>query len=388
MGEIDVTILMPCLNEERTIAGCIQWAWETLDLLEKKHGLTGEVLISDNGSSDDSVKIAEKKGARVIHCMDRGYGNALIFGVRHARGQYIVMGDADMSYDFRESAAMVEKLHLEGYQLCMGTRLKGNIKPGAMPWKSRIGNPLLSGTLNLLFRSGLSDAHCGLRAFTRKAFDRMKLYSSGMEFASEMLVKASILNLKRTEVPISLNPDGRDRPPHLRPFRDGWRHLKFMLIYSPRWLLFYPGIVLMLLAFIGGVILTTTPVTIDGVVFDVQTMLLAGLCFMGGHMLFTTALVARYFASIEGMLTQNRLNLYLVEFLRFNKAMGIFCVSSLFSAILIGVPTIQWMVSGFPSLDNTITLRWIIPGLVVFIFGLQIFVSGVMLELIDQSKRK
>ncbi len=225
----------------------------------KKDGLSTEILISDNGSTDGSQKLARSLGARVTECPHRGYGNALIWGGREARGRYIVMGDSDASYDFRDGAKMVRKL-TEGYELCMGTRLKGTIMPGAMPWKNQhIGNPILTGILNLFFRSGLSDAHCGLRAFTKDAFSKMQLESQGMEFASEMVVKAAILNLKRTEIPTTLHKDGRDRPPHLQPWRDGWRHLKFLLVYSPLWLFFIPALLSLLVG--GGIIalLLSTP---------------------------------------------------------------------------------------------------------------------------------
>jgi len=241
---VDVSFLMPCLNEEQTLPECIRTAHEAGGMLGDL-GLTYEILISDNGSTDSSVELSESLGCRVVHCPDRGYGNALIFGCKNAAGTYIIMGDSDASYDFREGVAMVMKMR-EGYDLCMGSRFKGKIEPGAMPWKNRyIGNPILTGFLNLLYRSGLSDAHCGLRGFTRSAAERMRLESRGMELASEMVVKSAILGLKRTEVPVTLHRDGRDRPPHLRPWRDGWRHVKFLLTLCPLWFYFLPAFLLM-----------------------------------------------------------------------------------------------------------------------------------------------
>ncbi len=259
LNSIELTIVMPCLNEIVTLPTCIQSAQKALDLLKEKN-IKGEIVVSDNGSTDGSQKMAHSLGCRVVNVTRRGYGNALIEGIKAAKGKYIVMGDADASYDFKEAVPMVLKL-AEGYELCMGSRFKGKILPRAMPWKNHyIGNPALTGILNWFFRSGLSDAHCGLRAFTKVAFEKMRLSSQGMEFASEMVVKATLLNLKRAEVPVTLYPDGRDRPPHLQPWRDGWRHLKFLLMFSPLWLFFVPaGIMLFFSLFIFTVLLLTPP---------------------------------------------------------------------------------------------------------------------------------
>lgn len=244
--EIEVSIVMPCLNEEKTIGACIRQAQAALE----RAGLRGEVIVVDNGSTDRSVEIAESLGARVVHQPKRGYGNALRKGFEEARGRYLVMGDADMSYDFGEAPRLIEKLR-EGYDLVMGSRFKGCILPGAMPWKNRwIGNPLLTGILNLFFGTRVSDAHCGLRALTKDAFQRMRLRTPGMEFASEMVVKAGLAKMRIAEVPITLHPDGRGRPPHLRPWRDGWRHLKFMLMFSPTFVFLIPGMTFMFFGFI------------------------------------------------------------------------------------------------------------------------------------------
>ncbi len=241
---MDVTILMPCLNEAKTLPSCVSQAFEALETLRTRFGLAGEVVVSDNGSTDGSQESARLLGARVVDCEERGYGAALSKGVLGAQGRLIVMGDADGSYDFRESVPMIEKL-LEGYDICMGSRFRGEIKPGAMPWKNRrIGNPVLTGILNLFFRTGLTDAHCGLRAFTRQAFLTINPTSKGMEFASEMVIKPTLLGLRCTEVPVTLHPDGRGRPPHLRPWRDGWRHLRYLVMLSPLWLYFVPAFAL------------------------------------------------------------------------------------------------------------------------------------------------
>lgn len=254
---IDVSIVMPCLNEEQSLGHCLERARLALEALAEQ-GLKGEIVVADNGSTDRSREIAIEHGARVVECPLRGYGNALRWGIVGSRGRFVVMGDADGSYDFTEAVPMIERL-LEGYDLCMGSRFQGRILPNAMPWKNRyIGNPVLTGVLNVFFRSGLSDAHCGLRAFSREAFERINPTSPGMEYASEMVVKAALLGLRRTEVPITLYPDLRNRPPHLRPWQDGWRHLRFLVMLSPLWLYFLPaGFLLLVGASILALLLAT-----------------------------------------------------------------------------------------------------------------------------------
>lgn len=229
---VDVTILMPCLNEAKALPYCIDVAKQTSETL-KARGLSSEILISDNGSGDGSPALAKRLGCRVTTCDKRGYGLALIHGCKEARGRYILMGDSDGSYDFREGVAMIEKLQ-RGFDLCMGNRLGGVIMPGAMPWKNmRIGNPFLSGILNFFFHTGMHDVHCGLRAFTKQAFSDMNLSAPGMEFASELVLKAATMKMKCAEIPITLHPDRRESPSHLRPWRDGFRHLLFILTFGP-----------------------------------------------------------------------------------------------------------------------------------------------------------
>jgi hypothetical protein len=247
---IDVSFVLPCLNEAQSLEACIGMAREAIDRLGARHGLRGEVVLADNGSTDGSQALARRLGARVAPIAERGYGAALRGGFTAARGRFLVMGDADGSYDFREAVPMVEAL-MAGADLCMGNRFKGGVAPGAMPWKNRyIGNPLLSGVLNLLFRTGASDAHCGLRALTKACFERLELTGAGMEFASEMVIKAALKRQVIAEVPATLSPDLRDRPPHLRPWRDGWRHLRYLFMLSPLWLFAVP-------AAVGGLTATT-----------------------------------------------------------------------------------------------------------------------------------
>jgi glycosyltransferase involved in cell wall biosynthesis len=246
-SSIDVTIVMPCLNEAEWLPACIANAKEALDAMRRELGLFGEIVVADNGSIDGSQLIARALGVRVVEVEQRGYGAALVEGFRSANGKYLIMGDADGSYDFRESVAMVRRLR-QGADLCMGSRFKGRIEPGAMPWKNRyLGNPLLTFIMNLFFRTRVSDAHCGLRALTKSCFERLALTGRGMEFASELIIKAALKGAKIEEVPATLSRDLRDRPPHLRPWRDGWRHLRYLLMLSP-WAFALPGALAIMLS--------------------------------------------------------------------------------------------------------------------------------------------
>lgn len=297
----DVSIVMPCLNEVLSLPHCIANATEALVQIKAQYGLSGEVVIADNGSTDGSQKLATDLGARVVDVAEKGYGAAIIGGFTEARGRFLVMGDADGSYDFRDSVAMIGKL-LEGADLCMGSRFKGGIKPGAMPWKNRyIGNPVLTGILNLFFRSGVDDAHCGLRAITKDAFLGLGLSGTGMEFASEMLIKASLRRIRIAEVPVTLSPDLRDRPPHLRPWRDGWRHLRYLLMLSPTWLFGLPalaalgfGLVLLLFSMTEFLIPGTAPQ------IGAYWTLLGSALVSIGHLSFLLALSAHLYGIRAG----------------------------------------------------------------------------------------
>src|SRR5271169_5433675 len=272
MSELLVTILMPCLNEAETLAYCVRQAVAAL----RDNNIAGEVVVADNGSTDGSQQIATDEGARVVPVPVRGYGAALLAGIEAARGQYVLMADADASYDFGQLPRFLTKLEA-GNDLVMGNRFSGEIKPGAMPPLHRyLGNPVLSYIGRLFFKIPARDFHCGIRAFRRDAILGLNLRTTGMEFASEMVVKSSLGNLRLAEVPATLAPDGRSRPPHLRTWRDGWRHLRFLLLFSPRWLFFIPGIVMIVLGLIIGGATATGPITIGGVTFDVDTMVAAG----------------------------------------------------------------------------------------------------------------
>ena len=294
---IELTVVMPCLNEAETISVCIKKAIQGL----AQANVRGEVLVADNGSTDGSQELATTAGARVVKVGTKGYGNALMGGIEAARGKFIIMGDADDSYDFTNLMPFVEKLR-EGYDLVMGNRFLGGIKPGAMPFLHRyLGNPVLSGLGRIFFRSPVSDFHCGLRGFAKAAYEQMDLNTTGMEFASEMVVKASLLGMSITEVPTTLSPDGRNHPPHLHTWRDGWRHLRFLLLYSPRWLFLYPGFLLIAVGILGMVWLWTGPRQCLGVTFDIHTFLYAAMFILIGFQAITFAVFSKVFAISVGL---------------------------------------------------------------------------------------
>ena len=294
-GSVEVSFVMPCLDEAETLAGCIEAAKRCIE----RNRLSGEIVVADNGSTDDSREIARRMGARVVDAPVRGYGAAIMAGFEAARGRYLVVGDADQSYDFEEAFPMIERLR-DGADVCMGSRFEGHIEPGAMPWLHRwVGNPALSLIGRVLFRSKISDFHCGLRALTKETFDRLRLRTTGMEFASELVVKATTLGCRIDEVPITLRPDGRSRRPHLRSFRDGWRHLRFLTTLSPRFTLFLPGLLLMTIA--GALLLRlyAGPLTIGRATLDIHAMQLAALAVVVGYQAVTIAIAARIFAVSE-----------------------------------------------------------------------------------------
>lgn len=298
---MQLTILMPCLNEAETLAICISKANSWIE----KSNIEAEIVIADNGSTDGSQAIAESLGARVVAVPQRGYGSALFHGSLAAKGQWIIMGDSDDSYDFSRLDFFVEKLR-EGYDLVMGNRFLGGVADGAMPWKNRyIGNPVLTWIGRLLFRCPAKDFHCGLRGYTKDAFLKMDLRTTGMEFASEMVIKANLMNMKIAEVPTTLSPDGRSRPPHLRPFRDGWRHLRFMFLFSPRWLFVVPGTLLFVLSALAYAALLMGPVKIGQIEFDVHTLFYAEAGLILGYLTLILGGLIRMFGMREGLLQEH-----------------------------------------------------------------------------------
>lgn len=296
---VELTILMPCLNERETLAACIDQA----QLYLRDSGVSGEVVVADNGSTDGSQEIARAHGARVVDVPVRGYGAALIAGIEAARGRYVIMGDSDQSYDFSKLGPFLEKLR-GGAQIVMGNRFKGSIRPGAMPFLHKyLGNPVLSFLGRLFFDVPAGDFHSGLRGFSREAIRGLKLHYPGMEFASEMVVKSRLAGLTFAEVPITLSPDGRSRPPHLKTWRDGWRHLRFLLLYSPRWLFLYPGLAALLLGLFGAAMLARGAVRLSPtLVIDTHTLVVSCFAILIGVQLLLFSALARRHATAQGML--------------------------------------------------------------------------------------
>src|ERR1035438_9090176 len=378
---LQLTILMPCLNEAETIARCIEKA----KLGIERAGVSGEILIADNGSTDGSQAIAEKLGARVVAVKEKGYGNALRSGIAAAKGKYILMGDADDSYDFSEADRFVKKFQ-EGYDLVMGCRLPiggGTILPGAMPWKNRwIGNPVLSLIGRIFFNCPARDFHCGLRGFTREAYGRMDLKTTGMEFASEMVIKATFKSLRIVEVPITLHPDGRSRPPHLKPWRDGWRHLRFMLIYSPRWLFLMPGLGLAILGLVSGAALAVRPLQVGGIAFDTGTLAVASLFVIIGEQLVAFALFTKVFAISEGLLPQDAKFLNIFRYFSLEKGIVLGLLLLLLGLGLLGHAFWIWKEARFGNLPFGENLRRLIPAVTLIALGIQTVFSSFFLSIL------
>jgi glycosyltransferase involved in cell wall biosynthesis len=382
---VEFTIMMPCLNEAETLARCIRKARASIEKLN----LNAEVVIADNGSTDGSQQIAEAEGARVVNVPVRGYGAALYYGTLGAAGRYIIMGDADDSYDFSRLENFVEKLRA-GNDIVMGNRFQGGIRAGAMPWKNRyIGNPVLSGIGKLFFSCPVGDFHCGLRGFSREAFEKMQLQTTGMEFASEMVIKATLLKMRFAEVPTTLDKDGRTRAPHLRPWRDGWRHLRFMLLYSPRWLFLYPGILLAVLGLVLGSLLLVGPITLtQHVVLDVHTLLVAFAAVLLGFQSVAFSICARAYALAEGLLPADP---WLERaFARFNLENGLAVGALVFVLGLagIGYTLFIWYQNGFGPLDAHATLRTAIPGVTAMCLGGQIILFSFLLSFLGLKRRR
>ena len=373
---VELSIVMPCLNEEDTLGICIQKAKDTV----AKLNLDAEIIVADNGSTDGSVAIARKLGARVVLEPNRGYGNAYRKGFRAATGKYIIMGDSDDSYDWTEIGRFLQPLR-EGYDLVMGTRLKGAIDPGAMPFLHRyLGIPVLTGVLNLLFRAGISDAHCGMRAFTRDAYQRMHLRTAGMEFASEMVIKAAKAKLRMTEIPITLHKDKRLRSPHLRTWRDGWRHLRFMLMYSPTWLFMIPGMVTLILGLAILVILFPGSIRIAGREIDVHTMVLGGLLTTLGVQILSTGLFARVYSYERHFDRDDKLLRGLARYFNLERGVILGLVVLVIGLVLDVTVAREWIQSGFGPLD---ALRRAILGSTLLAVGTQIIFSSFFLSMLE-----
>lgn len=360
---------MPCLNEAETLGKCIKKAQRFLEKEEYK----GEVLVADNGSTDGSQQIAKGNGARVVNIKNKGYGNALMGGINVSKYEYIVMGDADDSYDFTNLSGFIEKLD-EGYDLVMGNRFKGGIKPGAMPPLHKyLGNPILSGLGKLFFHSPVNDFHSGLRAFRKSSIQKLNLKTPGMEFASEMVVKATIFGLKITEVPITLYADGRSRKPHLRSWRDGWRHLKFLLLFSPQWLFLYPGLLLTTIGILGLSLIFFNDIEIFGVVLSVNTMVYFSSFLILGLNTISLGLYTNIYGINEGLLPQSMFikkfigNNILEKGVLFGSIIALLGIFGSLYAILL------WQRTGFGEISSTAVIRLVIGSTSLLLSGIQIF---------------
>lgn len=376
---LELTILLPCLNEAETIETCIDKAKSYL----ARSGVRGEVLVADNGSTDGSQQLAIARGARVVQVRDRGYGAALRNGILAARGRYVVMGDADDSYDLSELGLFMAKLR-EGYDIVMGNRFQGGIAPGAMPFLHRyLGNPVLSFLGRLFFRVKIGDFHCGLRAFNRERVQALNLHTTGMEFASEMLISAGVRSYRISEVPTTLKKDGRSRPPHLRTWRDGWRHLSFLLMLSPRWLFIYPGLALMLFGVCTAVLLFPGPVEIaDGIKLDIHTFLVGAIAILIGVQNLTCGLIAQRFAIKYQLLPESKRAHRLLSLLTFER--GLIAAISVVGLGMAGFiwSLLTWASVDFGPLSYPIVLRVLIISLTGIAIGVQlgftVFLDGII----------
>jgi glycosyltransferase involved in cell wall biosynthesis len=374
----ELTILMPCLNEAATVGVCVAKARGFLE----RAGIAGEVVVADNGSEDGSQALAEAGGARVVAVTERGYGAALRAGIGAARGRYVIMGDADDSYDFSRLDAFVEKLRA-GHPLVMGNRFKGGIRPGAMPALHRyLGNPVLSFVGRLLFRTQVGDFHCGLRGFDREAVASLDLRTPGMEFASELVVKAALAAWRIAEVPTTLDPDRRGRPPHLRSWRDGWRHLRFLLLFSPRWLFLYPGLALLLF----GVTMTTalyfSPLRIGGFGLDVHSMLYASAGALLGIQLCLFGLFARLSAQLAGLLPPQPELQRLLRWVTLERGLLAGLGVALLGLIWSAAAFWRWRETGFGALDPRVVMRDTIPAAALMVAGMELFLASFLLSVL------
>lgn len=382
----ELTVVMPCLDEAETLETCIRKAQAAI----AEHGLRAEIVVADNGSTDGSQAIAERCGARVVPVAERGYGAALQGGIAAARGEFIIMADADDSYDFGAIYPFVEKLR-EGHDLVMGCRLPaggGTIEPGAMPPLHRwLGNPVLSWIGRLFFKCPVTDFHCGLRGFRRDAAERMGLQTTGMEFASEMVIKATLHKMRIANIPITLHPDGRTRPPHLRSWRDGWRHLRFMLLYSPRWLFLIPGVVLLLLGLVGGAILMGGPIQVGGVRFDTNTLLVSCMSVLLGFALVSFAVFAKVFAITEGLLPEDRRMSWLFERVTLEAGVGLGAGVACIGLSVLVAAVVLWGREGFGDLSTAASLRIVAPAVTLITLGANAVFASFFLSILGLKRR-
>ncbi|MER6583554.1 glycosyltransferase [Nonomuraea sp. NPDC001023] len=381
---MELTVVMPCLNEAETVEVCVRKALACME----EHGIEGEVLIADNGSTDGSQQLARDAGARVVHVDEKGYGNALMGGIRAARGKYVIMGDADDSYDFTSLLPFVEQLR-DGADLVMGNRFKGGIAPGAMPPLHRyLGNPVLSFIGRLFFPSAIGDFHCGLRGFRRDSILRLHLQTGGMEFASEMVVRSTLSGLDVREVPTTLSPDGRSRPPHLRSWRDGWRHLRFLLLYSPKWLFFYPGVFLMVLGLVAGTALTFGPVEIGELAFDVDTLVGSSALVVIGFQAALFAVFTKVYAAEEGFLPESRRIRKIIDIVTLEKGLVVGGLLALAGLVGLVMSLVHWQVRSFGALDPRESLRMVVPAATALVMSFQTIFASLFISILGIRRTK
>lgn len=378
-SDVELTVLMPCLNEAETLGICIEKAKRFL----QANGIAGEIVVADNGSSDGSQDIARRLGARVVPVAERGYGAALLGGISAARGRFVIMGDADDSYDFSRLDGFVQRLR-EGHELVMGNRFTGGIAPGAMPPLHKyLGNPVLSAIGRIFFNSQVGDFHCGLRGFRRDSIVGLGLRTTGMEFASEMVVKATLYKIRMTEVPTTLAKDGRSKAPHLRSWRDGWRHLKFLLMYAPRWLFLYPGIFLVAIGLLAVGLVLPGPFELGSIIFDVHTLLLGTASILTGSAILIYFLIAKQYAVSAGLLPQGAIFFKYRQVIQLERAV-------LFGVLLfvvglggIGWALWDWNAKAFGDLDYTYMMRVLIPSVASLSLGIQIVMGSFLAGILD-----
>ncbi|MDG5492657.1 glycosyltransferase family 2 protein [Psychroserpens sp. SPM9] len=382
-SSLELSIVMPCLNEEETLGICIKKAQSFLNT----NAVSGEIIIADNGSTDQSIAIAKSLDARVVPVEQKGYGNALKGGINAAHGTYVIMADADDSYDFEALLPFLEKLR-EGYDLVMGNRFKGGIEKGAMPFLHKyLGNPVLSFIGRLFFNIKIGDFHCGLRGFSKAAFLQMNLKTTGMEFASEMIVKSKLNKLSITEVPTKLHKDGRSRPPHLNTWTDGWRHLRFLLLYSPKWLFLYPSLILLFFGILASIALIIKPIAIDTVFFDVHTLLYTSSMALIGFQFLVFYALTKIFAVENGLLPKSNRYNSMFKYLNLERGLIIGALLLTLGIVLSFKGLFFWESVDFGSLDTSKTLRLIIPAVFTILSGIQIILFSLFFSILSLKSK-
>jgi len=380
----EVSVVLPCLNEAETLPLCIA----QIQAMFRANYIFGEIIVADNGSEDGSLEMATRLGVRVVHVAHKGYGSALMGGIRAAKGHFVIMGDADCSYEFGDVPRILQELRA-GYDLVMGNRFRGGIKPGAMPPLHRyLGNPVLTWIGRLFFKAPCGDFHCGLRGFSKLAYELMDLRTTGMEFASEMVVKATLCKMRIAEVPTTLSPDRRNRPPHLRSWRDGWRHLRFLLLYSPRWLFLYPGLIMILLGASTGLLLLPGSRAIGNIHFDIHTLLYAAMAVLLGFQSVIFATFTKVFAISEGLLPEDpRLN-SLFRYFKLETGLVLGFALMVFGLAASFLAAGSWAMWRFGALDPVHTLRIVIPAVFSLMLGFQVVLSSFFLSILGMKNRQ